>query len=112
MDNVINNLLVTKPGQAYHLLRRLGARPGDTEDAGTFTLPHHAELNLTAERSADIIAQHFAEVSQRYEPINVDRLQFHVKEILNKPINHSEIPRITEFQVWNNMKKTKEQRVV
>ena len=42
-DNVIKNLLTAKPSQAYHFLKKLGARPGDSEEQGTFSLPTHVD---------------------------------------------------------------------
>ena len=55
----------------YSALRKLGVRPGDAT-SNTFTLPSHAENNLSAQQSAEIIADHFASISQGYDPITVD----------------------------------------
>ena len=61
-DNVIDKLLKAKPGQAYSLLSKLGARPGESDDTSSFTLPNHE--GFTIEQSADAIADYFADVSQ------------------------------------------------
>ena len=37
----------TNPGQAYRILKKLGAQPGDCTDNHTFTLPSHSAANLT-----------------------------------------------------------------
>ena len=57
LNRNVRALLETEPGKAYSVLRRLGARPGDSTDASTFELPEHVELGLTAAQSADRIAQ-------------------------------------------------------
>ena len=57
----VRALLETEPGKAYCVLRRLGARPGDSTDASTFQL--HVELGLTAAQWADRIAQKFVQIS-------------------------------------------------
>ena len=55
-NNVIDNLMTSKPGSAYSLLKKLGSRPGDSEDASYFSLPNHTEGNFSAQQSADAIA--------------------------------------------------------
>ena len=55
---------------SYAALRKLGVRPGEAS-LNTFTLPGHADQNLTARQSAEIIADHFAAISQDYEQISL-----------------------------------------
>ena len=44
----------TKPGQAYGILKKMGAQPGDClEESNTFTLPAHESESLTIEQSAE-----------------------------------------------------------
>ena len=50
----------TNPGQAYSILKKMGAEPGDCIDANTFTLPNHESENLSDDESAEQIAQHFS----------------------------------------------------
>ena len=83
------------------MLRKLGARPGESDDTSSFTLPNHE--GFTVEQSADAIADYFAAVSQQFEPLHFDRLPKRVQDILSS--NESdELPLITEFQVWQKMK--------
>ena len=60
LDKNVRALIETQPGKAYSILKRLGAQPGETADAGSFELPEHVSLGLTAQQSADRIAQKFA----------------------------------------------------
>ena len=61
----------TNPGQAYNILKKLGAQPGDCIDSNTFTLPSHESEGLSEEQSAERIAEHFAEISQEFPPLNI-----------------------------------------
>ena len=69
----------TNPGQAYRILKRLGAQPGDCTDSNTFSLPSHVADNLTNQESAERIAEHFSAISQEYLPLNVNSLPDRVK---------------------------------
>ena len=100
-------MLTTKPGKAYSVLKKLGARPGDTEDASSFTLPNHTEANLSPQQSADSIAKYFASVSQEYEPLNIDSLPAHVQRLLSQPVDLSQIPQLSDYQVWEKMKQAR-----
>ena len=57
-----------KPGQAYKMLKRLGAPPGENLEDGSFLLPEYEKLALSASDSADRLAQTFADISQEYPP--------------------------------------------
>ena len=59
----------TKPGQAYSILKKMGAQPGDCIDSNTFTLPAHESESLTDLQSAERIATHFAAISQEFVPL-------------------------------------------
>ena len=58
MDDIKNS----KPGQAYKILKRLGARPGENPEDGSFELPQHVKDGLSATQSADV----FAAISQEF----------------------------------------------
>ena len=64
LNRSVRALMETEPGKAYTILRRLGAKPGEAGDTGFFTLPEHVSLGLSAEQSADRIAEKFAAISQ------------------------------------------------
>ena len=69
----------TNPGQAYNILKRMGAMPGDCIDGNTFSLPNHEEDNLSHEQCAERIADHFAEISNQFHPLDVATLPTHVQ---------------------------------
>ena len=80
-------------------------RPGDKQ-GNTFTLPSHVENNLSAWESAELIADHFATISQEYNPINIDNFQPKIKEALSHP-NISVVPRLEDHQVYKKICKAK-----
>ena len=102
LEKNVVELKDTNPGQAYGILKRMGAQSGDCLDSNTFTLPNHATLNLSDEESAEQIACHFAEISNQYPPLNVNLLPERVQEKLK---NTSPPPVITE---WETLKKINE----
>ena len=71
MNKQMSELKETNPGRAYRILKKMGAAPGDCSDNNLFTLPGHEEEGLLAEQSAERIAQHFAEISQQFPPLNI-----------------------------------------
>jgi hypothetical protein len=82
MRKNIDTLKETNPGQAYSVLKRMCAWPGDCVDSNGFTLPEHE--NLTNLQSAEKIADHFSEISQEYQPLDIgllpERVQRKLKE--------------------------------
>ena len=74
LDKSVRALMESAPGKAYRILKRLGAQPGDRLDAGSFEIPEHTSLGLSAAQSADRIAQKFAEISQEFPPLNMENL--------------------------------------
>ena len=85
------------------MLRKLAANPTEIDDDGSFELQSHLQLNLTAQQSADRIADHFSSVSQEFSPLDIDSLPSRVKELLARDIDNSQLPQIEESKVWQLM---------
>ena len=103
----VRSLMEDDPGTAYSCLKRLAAQPGDHPDEGSFTLLSHQEDNLTPEQSIERIAQHFANISQEFLPLNFNLLPADVKAKLNKPASESELPCLPDHDVFQKIKKSK-----
>ena len=84
LDKNLDALKETKPGKAYHILKKMGSQPGDCIDGNTFALPSHEAQNLTEEESAEQIASHFASISQEFPPLCVTSLPSHVQTKLQQ----------------------------
>ena len=96
----------TQPGKAFSILKRLGAQPGDTVDAGSFELPEHVSLGLTAQQSADRIAQKVADISQEYPSISLECLDTKVLQSLQNAKNEQK-PFISEKLVATKIEMAK-----
>ena len=91
-------------------MKKLGAQPGDCADEGSFTLLSHLEQGLSDEESIERIAEHFAHISQEFPPFNYDLLPESVKVKLDSPVQESDIPIISDFDVYNKIRKSKKPR--
>ena len=89
------------------MLKKLGMRPGDYDDGANFMLQNHVSQSLTPQQSADAIANHFAAVSQEFPPLEFSRLPQRVQIIISETIDYQNIPRLSEVNVWEVMKKVK-----
>ena len=100
----VGTLMEDDPGTAYRCLKRLAAQPGDLQDEGNFTLSSHQDDNLTPEQSLEKIAQHFATISQEFEPLNTNLLP-EVK--VTAPVSESDLPGYDVFEKIQKSKKPK-----
>ena len=107
MRSKVDDLKEIQPGKAYSILKSMGAQPGDCADDQTFTLPGHE--NLTPQQSAEMIAEHFAAISQEYSPLNVNLLPVRVRKRLADNTNP---PIISEFECYQKLRKAKKPKSV
>ena len=107
LNKNLDALKETKPGQAYSILKKMGAQPGDCIDSNTFSLPSHEADNLTEEQSAEHIATHFAEISQQFPPLDISTLPLHVQKKLKC---QDKAPVVSEYEVYNKIRAAKKPR--
>ena len=107
LNKNLDALKSTKPGQAYSILKKMGAQPGDCNDSNTFSLPSHETDNLTEEQSAERIATHFAEISQQFPPLDISTLPLHVQKKLKC---QDKAPVVSEYEVYNKIRAAKKPR--
>ena len=93
----MDTLMESKPGQAYKVLKKMGAQPGDCIDENTFTLPSHENENLTAQQSAEKIATYFSAISQEYPPLDISSLPARVQTGLETDVVP---PVISEYDTY------------
>ena len=104
MKKNVQDLKDSNPGKAFRTLKRMAAQPGDCSENGTFTLPNHEAEGLCAEQSAEKIAQHFADISQEFPPLNINLLPGHVRDKLHTA---GSAPLIEDFEVFEKIKSAK-----
>ena len=107
LDKSIRSLKEENPGKAYSALKKMGAQPGDCLDEGSFRLTEHVESNLSIAESAENIAQHFAKISQQYQPLDVSKLPKYVKDIMEDQVYDFELPTFTAAEVWDKIEHAK-----
>ena len=105
LDKSVRTLMEDNPGAAYKCLKRLAAQPGVNESESDFTLKSHQDANLTSEQSLERIAQHFANISQEFSPLNISLLPPDVRA--NIESESDKIPIMVEHDVYQKIKKTK-----
>ena len=104
-EKVIDDLRNGNRNCTYSALRKIGVGPGDSS-SNTFHLPSHVENNLTASQSAELIADHFASISQNYDPINLNNCLPIIRVALSQ-CDRSVIPRLEEHEVFKKICKSK-----
>ena len=59
----VDMLVMTKPGKAHRVLRKMGARPGEDLDSTEYVLPQFKDQGLTNREIANQIGDFFAKMS-------------------------------------------------
>ena len=110
LEKNVRSMIDEDYGQAYQSLKKLGSQPGDCSDEGAFTLISHLEENLSTEESIERIAEHFAKISQEFPPLRITLLPDKVKEKVTAPINPSDLPDISDYEMYRQIRKSKKPR--
>ena len=70
VEKNVQTLKYSKPGQAYAVLKILRCSPAEYEDDDSFVLQNHLDQNLSISQSTELIASHFAKISQEFHPLD------------------------------------------
>ena len=95
-----------KRSSSYSALRKLGVGGKDI-GKNSFTLPSHAEDELSPQQSADIFADYFSAISQEFDPICVDDFPPNIKQMLADGITDSAKPVLEEWQCYKKLRASK-----
>ena len=79
----------------------------DETNNQTFSLPSHVRERLTPTQSAERIATFFAEISQEFSPLCQQNLPPNIQEFLCQTISATEIPYLTDYEVYKKLKSSK-----
>ena len=93
-------------GQFFKKIKMIGARLGEKTHQ-SFTLPNHVKEDLTAEQSAEKIAEHFSAISQEYQPIDPSNLPERVRNKIFHPNVEVNAPILEDYQTYEILKKRK-----
>ena len=97
----------TNPGKAFNILKRMGSMPGDCIDGNTFKLPSHEQENLSDEQCAEHIADHFAEISNQFPPLDLTSLPARVQTKLQ---SSDRPPVVSDHEVYSKIRAAKKPR--
>ena len=99
---VIAEVLEGKRSSGYRAIRKLGDRPGETRNQ-TVVLPAYIEQGLTAQQSADRLADHFSAISKTVEPLNPSKFFPALQLALEKGKLDQHKPVLSQHQVYMKM---------
>ena len=107
LERNLEGLRESNPGQAFKVLKRLGAKPGDCTDLSTFSLPVFESENLSDQQAAERLAEYFAAISGEFPPLATNALPARVQEKLR---SKEKPPILTEYDVYCKIKAAKKPR--
>ena len=107
LEKSLEGLREAKPGQAFNILKRLGAKPGDCSVLSSFSIPAFESENLNEEQVAERLAEYFSEISAQFPPLSPHLLPTDVQEKLQ---SHEKPPIVTEYDVYRKICAAKKPR--
>ena len=81
MSKIKQEVTLGSRGSIYPAIKKLSLRPDDNPHS-SFQLPAHAEQNLSAAESAEIIADHFSKISGEFCALNAATLPQNIQSYL------------------------------
>ena len=107
-QKIISEVQEGKRSNSYAALRKLETG-NNVGKKSNFTLPSHAEEELTPAQSAERLAEYFSLISQEFEPICVENFPPSIKAKLDKGKNDVAKPVLEDWQVFAKFNKSKSQ---
>ena len=107
LDKNLEGLREANPGQVFNVLKKLGAKPGDCSDLGTFSLPGYESENLSDQQAAERLADYFAAISSEFPALATNLLPMSVQE---KLCSDEKPPVVTEYDAYCKIKAAKKPR--
>ena len=96
-DKIIAEVADGKRGSSYKALKKLGS---GMKDDVNLQIPSHVESDLSAQESAEVIADHFSRISQEFNPIDPSKFSPGLKDKLNQPTDATPIGYIENGYIW------------
>ena len=105
-QKILDEVAEGKRSNSYTALRKLEFGYNDSRKS-TFTLPSHAEDNLSPTQSAERLAEYFSQISQEFEPISTEKFPPWIKEKLLAGKTDKSKPFLEDWQVYKKLLKSK-----
>ena len=110
LNKNVRDIMDEEPGKAYKCLRKLAAKPGDDGNEKTFSILSHVNENLTTEESVERIAQFFADISQEFAALNIEKLPADVQTKLKSDIRSFDLPEVSDYEIYKVISQSKKPR--
>ena len=105
-ERIVAEVLEGKRTSSYSALRKLGVGGKNIGD-NSFTLPNHAEEDLSTQQSADRLADYFSKISQEFEPISMQNLPPNIQLLLKQGESDQSKPVLEDWQVYTKLSRSK-----
>jgi hypothetical protein len=96
----VTDLMEAAPGQAWSVLKRMGARPGECGEEAAFSMTEHVEKNQSVDESLEKMVSYFSGLSCQHPAMDVELLPARVRTKLMTAADTADIPVITQYDVW------------
>ena len=103
---ILNEVQEGKRNNSYSSIRKLELGE-HFHSRKSFTLPKFVELNLSPFQCAEKLADHFSSISQKFEPISIEKLSPIVQQKVAAGLTDKSKPVLEEWQVHKKIVKTK-----
>ena len=101
-ERIMADVREGKRSSGYRAIRKLGDRPGEARNP-TVVLPAYIEQGLTAQQSADRLAEHFSAISKTVEPLDMSQFCPALRLALKLGKYDKNKPVLTQHQVYMKM---------
>ena len=102
-DKIVSEVVNGTRGSAYKAIKKISSSNSNTDS--NFEIPSHLENNLSADQSAEVLADYFSAISQEFDPIDPSKFSPDLKEKLL--LSDVEIPTLEEHIVYKKIKAAK-----
>ena len=104
-QKIVTEVTDGKRNNSYKALRKL--ETGNCDKNSAFTLPSHADENLSPLQSAERLADYFSEISQQFSPICPENFPPWIKQKLIDGKSDEAKPILEEWEVFEKLRKSK-----
>ena len=107
IEKIKQEVVDGKRGSSYSALRKLGNRDfEDSKGQERFDVPEFVDNNFDDKQSSEAMADFFSSISQKFDPIDVDKFSPAIKDVLEKGKNEP-VPILAEHEVHDKIVKAK-----
>ena len=101
-NKILQEVKEGKRSSGYNAIRKLGNRPGDSGHSAV-VISSFAEQGLTAQQSANRLADHFSAISKTVDPLAMDKFPPALRQTLEEGRTDLHKPVLDQYQVYSKM---------